>query len=430
MRFLLLLFTLLLSSISFGQSLDGPCLRIFDNPDEAFDIRRQVIINAKEEIVMSYYALANEVRPMNILRLLKEAVDRGVKVRLLLDDYNSKLPTEMRAFLKNNHIETRFYNVLKIKNIGRIDRRMHDKYVVIDRKYLLVGGRNLKDGYFKLKVKEEQTFYDLDVLLTGQPAIEAADYFEERWVSPLAEERVIKKINEDKYTDLEEKIFRTYDEIEALDGMSLSDEKAALSECQDTSFYAYDPNDKLDNESIQDIYIREIENAQTSIDIQNAYVILTKPMQKAIRAAAERGVRVRIVTNSLKTADVTMSYSAFRNLRPKLMKWGVEIYEFTQNDTLHTKLAIFDNKRFIVGSFNLDPRSANINSETIILSGDKQHAELIQEFYDETLELSARINEKGRHEGTNKRHPGTTFGKRLLNSILRFTLVPILRGRL
>ncbi len=349
---------------------------------------------------------------------------------MLLDDYNSKLPVEMLAFLNNSDIEIRFYNMLNLSNIFRIDRRMHDKYIVVDREHLLVGGRNLKDSYFKLKAKETQTFYDLDILLRGEAAIEAADYFEERWNSHLAQVKKFSRFDEDKYIELEEKIFRTYEEIEAVDGISIQKNAAELEECLDTSFYAFDPNHQIKTESIEDIYVQEINAAQSSIDIQNAYVIFTKPIKKAIQAAASRGVKIRFITNSLKSSDVTLSYSAFRNLRPKLIKWGVEVFEFNELDTLHSKVAVFDNKRFIVGSFNLDPRSARLNSETIILSGDEDHTALISHFFESTLEFSIKIGKNGKPEGAERYNPGASFGKRLLNSVLRFTLAPILRGRL
>lgn len=413
---------------------DSPaCVKILGNPTEAFEIRKQLIRTAKSELLVSYYALVRDIKPMYIIALLQEAAERGVKIRMILDDYNSNLPKEMLRYLKEHGVATKYYNPMKLANLRRIDRRMHDKYIVVDRSLVLVGGRNLKDGYFNPDLGAKKTFYDLDALFLGDPATQAAEYFDRRWTdSPWVEDTTLPKVNDVDYIDLTNTVANAYAEMKA--GGELSARKTvedyAIVACAKADFVANDPITRARDRSVESAYIREIDHSTISVEIQNPYILPTREMKQAIKRALKRGVRVTMITNSLKSIDIGLTQSAYLNLRPRLLKWGVQIYEFIHTQTLHSKIAIFDGRRVVVGSFNLDPRSAKLNSEDFVVTDDPLAVGPVRAYFDQTTGLSTKIGLNGKPEGYDERHPGTTFGQRLLNVIFRFTIAPILRGKL
>lgn len=409
------------------------CVKIIGDATEAFEIRKQLIRTAKSELLVSYYALVREIKPMYIVALLQEAAERGVKIRMILDDYNSNLPNEMLRYLKEHGVVTKYYNPMKLRNLGRIDRRMHDKYIVVDRKLVLVGGRNLKDGYFNPDLGAKKTFYDLDALFLGSPATQAAEYFERRWTeSPWVEDTTLPKVNEVDYRDLTNTISSAYAEMREAGELSVRKAVAdyAIVACAKADFVATDPITRGRDRSVEAAFIREIDAAKVSVEIQNPYVLPTKEMKQAIKRALKRGVRVTIITNSLKSIDIGLTQSAYLNLRPRLLKWGAEIYEFIHSQTLHSKIAIFDGRRVVVGSFNLDPRSAKLNSEDFVVTDDPLAVGPVRAYFNQTTGLSTKIGRNGKPEGYDERHPGTSFGQRLLNVLFRFSIAPLLRSKL
>jgi len=409
------------------------CVKVVGDPIEAFEIRKQLIRTAKSELLVSYYALVNDIKPLYIIALLEEAATRGVKIRMILDDYNSNLSNEMLRYLKEHGVATKYYNPMTLKNVTRIDRRMHDKYIVVDRSLVLVGGRNLKDGYFNPDIEARKTFYDLDALFLGDPATQAAAYFERRWSeSPWVEDTTLPSVDEEKYAKLTKAIAGSYAEMRANGELSIQKTIAdyEVVACAKADFIANDPITRKRDRSVERAYIAEIDNAKISVEIQNPYVVPTREMKQAIKRALKRGVKVTLITNSLKSIDVGLTQSAYLNFRPRLLKWGATIYEFIHLQTLHSKIAIFDGRRVVVGSFNLDVRSAKLNSEDFVVTDDPLAVGPVRAYFNHTTGLSTRIGRNGKPEGYDVRHPGTSFGQRLLNVLFRFTIAPILRSKL
>ncbi len=410
------------------------CVKVLADPTEAFEMRKTMIRLAKDELLLSYYALVRDIKPMYLIALMQEAAEqRHVKVRLILDDYDSRVPKEMMKYLKLHGVQIRLFNPIKGANLKYYDRRMHDKYIVADRDLLLVGGRNLADHYFNPDLGAKGSFYDLDSLFVGPVAGDAARYFDERWSSPWVEDATIPTdVSDRDYEDFSALIAKDYQEMKSLGELSVPPTRDGLKvrACTEVSFHANNPTERGRDRTLEKLYANEIRNAQSTIEIQNPYIVLTPPLKRALKDALQRGVKVRLVTNSLRSNDMILAQSAYLNLRPKLLRWGAEIYEFTHAQTIHSKIAIFDEKRVVVGSFNLDPRSAKHNSEDFIITEDPNAVGPVRAFLEQTTALSAKLDANGMPEGYDERHPGTTFGKRLLNVLFRFTLAPLFRSRI
>ena len=422
-----------------------PCVQVLAKPEDSFQARRNLIKLAKHELFMSYFSIIPEDHTsLQLLALLEDAVKRGVKVKLIFDDYATHVPFEVKQFLRQSGIEVHFFNPIRIASLFHANRRIHDKYTLADRNLLLVGGRNLSDHYFNSDLNQAGSFYDVDALFSGTPASEAATYFDERWNSKwmidnnadpinLNDQDEIDELEMDQsYTVFKLKIEAARKELQAqpTDKEVTQLEDLKIKACAQTQFYANNPLKIKRDRSLEQLFVQEINQAVSSIDIVNPYIVLTRPLKRAIKNAIARGVKIRMVTNSLASNDMLMAQSAYLNLRPKLLRLGIAIHEFLHPQTIHAKTAIFDQKRIIIGSFNLDPRSAKMNSENMIITEDPLAVQPIMAFFNSALSLADPIDQNGKPVNQEERHPGASLEKRILNFIYRYTLAPLLRGNL
>ncbi len=406
------------------------CVKVLSDPSDSFEMRKQMIRAAQSEIILSYYQLRPDQKPLQLLALLRDAADRGVKVRILLDDFTTKFSKASIQHLRDRGVDIRIFNPVRIKKPRQFDRRMHDKYTVVDGKFLIVGGRNLTNSYFINNIETKNSFYDIDAAFIGTAASEAQSHFNERWLT--------KWVDTDKPKSSLEKdaeVFSLRLDAERLAMTNESDTKLDLAAieaqvCESIAFHASHPDLSQRERNLETLYVDEITNAKVSVEIVNPYIILTSRLKRAVKEAVRRGVKVRIVTNSLGSNDIFLAHSAYLNLRPKFIRWGVEVYEFIHAQTIHSKVAVFDRKRVIIGSFNLDPRSSKINTENLVISDDPRAVDPVALFFDETMGLSARIAKDGKPDGFDRRHPGTRFKKRLLNVLFRFSIAPLFRSKL
>ena len=396
--------------------------------EEAYKIRKNLLAAAQKEIIICYFNFTEMEPPYTMLALLKEARKRGVKTQVIVDKFSSTMSRAMHRYLLDIGAELKYFNPIVPRRLFRADRRLHDKFIAIDNEYLLVGGRNITTDYFEPDLEKEGSFYDIDALFSGKPAQEAVAYFRERWHSPWMSgvERPKRWTRKDQ---------RLYDDI--VHHLQLSSKKeqekneegpsnVTYSYCTEARFVANHPSMMKRNTPVEDEYLREIDSARTSIDFLNSYVLFSERMYMALQRAKNRGVRIRIGGNSLKSTDLPLVFAEYLNMRRQLLKLDYEIYEFIHAQTMHAKIAIFDERKAIVGSFNLDPRSAFRNSETIVVTDEPVAVAQLADYFQKTLALSTRIDKSGRPEGHKKRYHEVHWKRRLETAIYRYTIAPLL----
>ena len=350
---------------------------------------------------------------------LIRAADRGVKVRILVDDI--MVDADIQDILTMNshqNIEKKIYNpgVNLSKNLAQkltkfatdfrgANQRMHNKTFIVDKQVLITGGRNIADEYFDYD--HEYNFRDRDILLLGKEVNKANTSFEQFWNSDLSvpaqsvvNEKATNATDPKRFDKLHEyacnpenfwpqvrnKIADLHHVIEKIktDG--------SLIWVDSVDFISDDPGKNDGSEGLggggitTTALIELLKNAKTSIDIQSPYLITTELSQNLFRDAVYRGIKVRILTNSLASTDNVEAFSSSQTDREKLLKTGVEIYEFRPDAAermqimtgelqaaidykptfgLHAKTMVVDDRITVIGTFNLDPRSANLNTECI-----------------------------------------------------------------
>ena len=357
---------------------------------------------------------------------LVRAADRGVKVRILVDDIMVDAPIEdVLSLAAHKNIDIKIYNPGvnlgknlwgKLKNFSsdfaKANQRMHNKTFIVDNKVVITGGRNIADEYFDYD--HDYNFRDRDILLLGKGSKKVSSSFEEFWKSKLSMD--VKKVAKatDKpfadtlaYTKLHQYACnpdnfwpQVRDRIKNLPNVfNKIKENGALVWTNSVEFVSDIPGKNDGTKGLRgggittEKLFELVNNAKEYVDIQTPYLITTPSSIKMFKDAVDRGVKIRILTNSLASTDNVEAFSGYQRNRKEILKTGVRIFEFRPDAAertkimtgelqqeldykptfgLHAKSMIIDGKITVIGTFNLDPRSANLNTECLVIVNDKQ----------------------------------------------------------
>jgi putative cardiolipin synthase len=372
------------------------------------------------------------------------AAERGVRVRILLDDASTGgMDETILAMDAHPNIEVRLYNPTLYRSqrwwgyltdFGRLNHRMHNKSFTADSLLTVVGGRNIGDEYFG--AGDDMVFADLDVLGAGPIAREAAGEFDVYWNSASAypaglilgkvpagaTERLLAKFAEVRASTVAKDYLATFESsrLAAL----LEQQNLPMQWAQARIIYD-DPKKTLGQAEATDLLLTKLiefnDSARQELDLISPYFVPGKEGTKRLVALAGRGVKVSVLTNSLSATDVGAVHSGYAKRREALLKGGVNLYELKPDAarpgaaerkkpkkdsgvgssagvSLHAKTFAADQARVFVGSFNLSPRSAHLNTEMGALIESPAMAEAVAHGFDTKASLTAyrvRLNADG-----------------------------------
>jgi putative cardiolipin synthase len=402
---------------------------------DALCLRLGLIEKAERSIDIQSYLIRDDLSGNLIALRLIEAANRGVRVRLLMDDALTE-PIDAGLLSLNDHIniEVRVFNpfprrrsrlISFIANFNILNRRMHNKSFTVDNQVTIVGGRNLADEYYQTSVKSE--FLDEDIAAIGPVVDDVSVGFDEYWNTKEA----IPVSVFDKYVPhqaLNETIeagqrhLERHRESPVIRGLSehlirdLTD--GVLPWISARAELVLDRPDKvrgLVRRQIGDVTERLIQMVSSAVEeviVVSPYFVPQREGVRFFGALVRKGVRVVILTNSLASTNHSSVHAVYARYRKPLLRQGVELYElrpiedgstFGDADparlTLHSKVAIVDRQRSFVGSFNLDPRSLYINTELgmVVESGDIAEAMASSGLESlETVAYRLQLNPRGR----------------------------------
>jgi putative cardiolipin synthase len=384
-----------------GQSA---CVLVAEGP-LALLLRSVLADGARRSIDVQTYIYDDDEAGIVLVDRLRAAAERGVTVRLLIDDNGLKsddcLPLLLDAL---PNAEVRVFNPFRLRprwtrplqlpfEFRRLNHRMHNKLYVVDRQATIVGGRNIGGHYFE--AGESTNFTDLDVLLLGPVAADAAACFERYWSSPLAvplHEAIGRRDVTAARARLERYVqaarFMRMQELFRMQATSLrealQDPRIAVHWAR-TELLADDPA-KASARSRRRVPQPLIEklnqtwnDAQDEVLAASAYFVPGRNGANDLIRLRRRGVAVRVLTNSLASNDVPAVHAGYARYRRALLRAGVELYEYqrfgrrprhhgaSRSTALHTKTIVVDRRRAWIGSFNLDPRSSRLNTELAVV---------------------------------------------------------------
>ena len=384
---------------------------------DAFIARAVMIKQAQHSLDLQYYIWNDDITGKILFSLLIEAADRGVKIRLLLDDLGSKgLDEYLLALNSHENIEVRLFNPFLFRkhllinflvDLRRLNYRMHNKLFIMDKQVAVVGGRNIGDAYFDASHTLE--FNDFDVFIIGDVMQLANQSFEHFWNNELVYESssIIKKASSDLPAikkELEQFLIHQNESeyAESLRKSQLLEELLT----QDLKWYWGYANLVFDliqksgagpskSQFIVPALTDALNKTEEELLIISPYFVPGDTLVENLSALVRKGINVTILTNSLASTDVTAVHAGYKKYRKKLLRNGIKLYEFmpessavrakkrifkdkpSLRSSLHAKSYIFDRKKIFIGSFNLDPRSANINSENGIIFDNPELADRI-----------------------------------------------------
>lgn len=446
---------------------------LLDENEQALNTRLAIIDHAVSSLDVQYFIWESDETGVLFGQRLLEAADRGVRVRILMDDLGLTDSSDGIAALDYHpNIEVRIYNPWDARgstlrkgsefifNTSRLNQRMHNKILAADNRFVIIGGRNIGNRYFGLYDAYVQN--DLDVLISGPLVAEISGMFDVYWNSDSLYPGHVFALGEDPeelYRDLRVRVDEFIAENEAMlvsFDVARHDWREKLEGFLEDmatgpGMLYFDPPE-IDRDSevrVEDQLVGQYGDlAKEEYLIASAYFIPDEQLITAIQDLTDRGVRVAILTNSLASNNNTIAHTGYKHWRDEVLGAGAELYELRHDaelksfyDTppvtadfvgLHKKASVIDRKRVYIGSLNLDPRSMDINTEmAIIVESEKlagEMADLLERDMAPENAWQVKFDDDGdliwvNSDETVTRQPSQGFSQRFKDALLN--IVPI-----
>ncbi|PRY80556.1 putative cardiolipin synthase [Yoonia maritima] len=373
-------------------------LRLLLGNTDAFTARAQTAAQAGRSLDLMYYIWKTDIAGWLLIDALVAAADRGVRIRLLLDDVNVQgFDRTFLALTQHPLIEVRLFNPTRnrgqalrrmgemLLGLARFNRRMHGKMWITDGRLAIIGGRNIGDTYFSASSGTRNSV-DADVMFVGPKVAEVSNVFDSYWnlglslpiaalwpalrASPRAfRSRLARHIQSEASRDYKMKVAhgRSLDCF-LTDGLYWTKKVQLLADPPDK---AYD----LHTAPWMDTAIAAIlDTAKTDVQLITPYFVPGADGIAGLTNLMTRGVKVSLVTNALSATDLITVYGAYRHFREPMLAAGARVFEFSKpaiagykRDVVHSKVFMIDGQQGIIGSLNFDLRSAYINTELGLL---------------------------------------------------------------
>lgn len=414
-----------------GPEVSG--FRLLASGEEALSSLAALADNARHTLDLQYYLIRSDGSSLSLIQRVRAAADRGVHVRLLLDDLNTAGQDRgLLRLTRHPNIEVRLYNpfpagrlgtisrvMASITDMRRINHRMHNKMFVADNALAITGGRNLGDAYFVQS--PDSNFLDIDLIVAG-PAVRALSAtFDRFWNDPLAYP-VAALVDSGK---------RGPADVAASEGSAPARPDIVPATIPLTEFARDLPQGRLKltwaratvladkpskmqaggqpspTEAIADDVERLVASARRELILISPYFVPGERGVALFQALRDKGVKVRVLTNSLATTDAPAVHIGYARYRAQLLAMGVELHELkpllsarqaslgsfgSSHASLHAKVVVLDRDTALVGSMNLDPRSARLNSEMGVVMHSPEIAGQLVELFEEVSEDSYHLS--------------------------------------
>ncbi len=393
-----------------------------DGPD-AFAARLLLARAAERSLDIQYYIWDDDLTGMLMYRALADAAARGVRVRLLLDDNRTAgLDPILAALDADPNIEVRLFNPFVLRSFRllgyatdfvRLNRRMHNKSFTVDNQVTIIGGRNIGDEYFGAAPEGTLTFADLDVLAVGPVVRDVSADFDRYWASRSAypaERLLLPALTPADSVLVAAPGTRAW--LETVANTTFVEELLAGTldfEWAPTRMISDHPAKGLGLAPPETLFPQILSNAlgrpTAELDLVSPYFVPTGSGVETLEAVAASGVRIRVLVNSLEATDVTPVHSGYAKWRAELLAAGILLFEMpmvtgamerenvgpfgSSATSLHAKTIAVDRSRIFIGSFNLDPRSANLNTELGFVIDSPVLAGRLSGFFDTTVPAAA-----------------------------------------
>ena len=449
-------------------------VRLITTNPEAWYARWHMIDGAKKTIDTTYYIVDDDIFGRAFLGLLFKKAKEGVQIRLMIDSRGSKGFARtwvgqdfLQEMTEYPNVQIRIYNpvhtaLLRLpEDIRSAVASDHQKLLIVDGEWFITGGRNISHTYMADRTEDEEAFRDCDVLIQGGAApAQAKVAFEEEWEKPanahIQPDRLGNWVSRNLDLELARRVMQAHmmglDPVSGVTDGTLAKKLAVLQEevapyQGDRAYAAFRPfqgersypvlllgkhslyhNERNDiTPNLQKLF----DAAQTEILIQNPYVVLTDGAKAALKRASDRGVKISIWTNSPESSDVALTQALFLREWKGLLKDipNLRIFAVDGHNKLHAKVFVFDRKVSVVGSYNMDSLSEEVNAEDVAVINCPGFSEMcahrVEHDMHESVEYKIRVAADGSVEQVTG--PSDHVQKKVLDLVERWSWLAFLR---
>ena len=403
-----------------------------DDNEEALLWRLRMIGTAKESIVLSTFDLRADDNGTKILAALNCAATRGVKIQLLIDGIYQQLflagSRDFQALASYENVEVGVYNPVTPANLFKVNYRMHDKYLIVDEKMYLLGGRNSNDIFLGDQTKGINEDRDILVYDTsegqGESLNQLEDYFHKIWRESCVSIKKGKQSSRytDAYRHMEEiyiSLLKRYNDIETYSAWEKDTTEANKITLINNGTEARRKTPQV-LQTIQ--YLTE--NADHVI-IQTPYVICNGYMYDVLQGISDHA-KLQIVLNAVEKGSNPWGCTDYLNQKKKILETGADVYELMNDYPVHTKAVLIDDRLSVAGSYNLDMRSTYLDTELMLVIDSEKLNQQIHETESDYMEKSKEVLANGQEtEGAKYQGKALNRKKKLYYGVLRIIIRPL-----
>lgn len=391
----------------YGDGAGVERVKILDDPQESFYYRLSLIARAREEIVFSSYSTHDGASTRAFFGALLKKADEGVKVKIALDGKFSGInggsaKKTAYALMAHENVELYFYNETNVFRPTILNACLHDKYLIADGRYMIFGGRNVGDKYYKEEGYSDPISYDREVFVyqtektrsTESAVVQVREYFDR-----ILAEKVCKR-QEGLSSGKRKKGKARQAELIGLYLDRISEDERYAAEpdfygetvAADKITLIANPTHPHMKEPLVGYQLYRLALSSKDVIMQSPYTALKGSHMAYLNELGERCDSLALLTNSLASTPNLMAYSNYYVRREKILETGVSVYEYQGDGSVHAKTYIFDDRLTAVGSFNLDERSLHIDTESMLVIDSAEFNRLARETLGTYFEKSIRVD--------------------------------------
>lgn len=387
----------------YSEELQGAdSVYLVESFEDALGTKAELIRNATKSIDIAYYTFEEGEISSFLLNELILAADRGVEIRILLNGKSTKTRFGGLELLKvinsYDNVVYKVYNRVNFFKPWTIQSTLHDKFIIVDDEWLILGGRNIGDRFFDPDGFEDKLTYDREVLLKGKheegSAIEQInEYMELIWNSKNSKTIKSQKKPDAKFIDKTKQNINIFIENnEKFFECSLKDYEERLVAANKVTLI-HNPINTSNKEPWVGYQLNSlIKNADNKIMIQTPYMTGNKEFLDALRNTKEFVEEKTIVTNSILSSPNYLAFPNYILNRKNFLKTNTRLYEFQSNDSIHAKSLLIDDNISVVGSFNMDNRSLYMSTETMLVIHSQEFNNILENAFNDIIYSSLEVD--------------------------------------
>ncbi|AOM84378.1 Cardiolipin synthetase [Salisediminibacterium beveridgei] len=383
---------------------DGYQAMLVEEREKAGQIRLDLLRQADEEMQIVYHTFHSGDWMKAFFSEVLAAADRGVEVTILVDGLMNQMRGEMRGLpallAGHEQIDLHYYKPPRAGNPAEWNNRLHDKLIVIDQTYVMTGGRNIGDKYFS--PPDEPGVSDRDVLVkvTGDEPEQSALMSDlNDYLANLTAYKGMYSYKEETSRFVERRAKELEKELMSFESPAGSGSMAELDFLDvDHVAFMHNPFGEIQNEPfLWEVLTDLAHHAEDEILVQTPYLVLNEPMQNMLEAGEFAPEQVTVLTNSLYSSPNFPAFSAYLADRDRFAASEVQLFEYGKAEPIHAKTFLFDGYKSVIGSYNVDPRSVYLNTESLFVIEGETFAEELQGSLDAIETDSIQVQHEEEH---------------------------------